>query len=52
MSGCAASGGGADGSVMIFDTIEPFYHANLGIDEIIQEQKPFVAKHNMTPGDL
>ena len=37
---------------MIFDTIEPNFHANLGIDEIINEQKPFVTKHNMTPGDL
>lgn len=46
------SGGGADGSIMIFDDIEPNFHANNGVDEIIQAQKPFVAKHNMTAGDL
>ena len=37
---------------MVFDEIETNFHANLGVDEIIGEQKPFVAKHNMTPGDL
>ena len=46
------SGGGADGSIMIFDDIEPNFHANNGVDEIINAQKPFVAKHNMTAGDL
>lgn len=45
-------GGGADGSIMVFDDIETAFHANNGVDEIIDEQKPFVAKHNMTAGDL
>nr|CDN40126.1 versatile peroxidase [Bjerkandera adusta] len=45
-------GGGADGSIMIFDDIEPNFHANNGVDEIINAQKPFVAKHNMTAGDF
>ena len=46
------SGGGADGSIAIFEDIETNYHANLGVDEIINEQKPFVAKSNMTTADL
>ena len=37
---------------MVFDTLEPNFHPNLGTDEIISQQKPFVQKHNMTPGDL
>ena len=46
------SGGGADGSIMVFDDIETAFHANGGIDDIIDAQSPFVAKHNMTPGDF
>lgn len=45
-------GGGADGSIMTFDTIETAFHANGGIDDIVNVQKPFAAKHNMTAGDL
>ncbi|KAJ3511221.1 hypothetical protein NLJ89_g4222 [Agrocybe chaxingu] len=45
-------GGGADGSIMIFEDIETAFHANLGVDEIIDAQKPFVAKHGITPGDF
>ena len=37
---------------MVFDDIETAFHANGGIDDIIDVQAPFVAKHNMTPGDL
>ena len=37
---------------MTFDTLETNFHPNLGTDEIVNLQKPFVAKHNMTPGDL
>lgn len=44
-------GGGADGSIIVFDD-EPNFHANLGTDEIIGEQKPFIAKYNVTPGDF
>ena len=46
------SGGGADGSIIIFSDIETAFHANNGIDEIVEEQKPFIARHNITPGDL
>nr|AAA33741.1 lignin peroxidase lpoB [Phanerodontia chrysosporium] len=45
-------GGGADGSIMIFDDIEPNFHPNIGLDEIINLQKPFVQKHGVTPGDF
>lgn len=38
--------------MIIFEDIETNFHANLGVDEIVDEQKPFIAKHNITPGDL
>ena len=46
------SGGGADGSLIVFSDIETNYHANGGIDDIVEVQKPFIAVHNITPGDL
>ncbi|KAJ3479165.1 hypothetical protein NLI96_g9256 [Meripilus lineatus] len=45
-------GGGADGSMIVFSDIETNFHANAGIDEIVEEQKPFIARHNITPGDF
>ncbi|GJE95279.1 lignin peroxidase precursor [Phanerochaete sordida] len=45
-------GGGADGSIMIFDDIETAFHPNIGLDEIVNLQKPFVQKHGVTPGDF
>ncbi|KAG9223857.1 hypothetical protein CCMSSC00406_0007719 [Pleurotus cornucopiae] len=45
-------GGGADGSIIAFDTIETNFPANAGIDEIVSAQKPFVAKHNISAGDF
>ncbi|THH31799.1 hypothetical protein EUX98_g2376 [Antrodiella citrinella] len=45
-------GGGADGSIIVFESIETNFHANIGVDEIVDAQKPFVAKHNITPGDF
>ncbi|KAJ7670132.1 manganese-dependent peroxidase [Mycena polygramma] len=45
-------GGGADGSVHTFDSIETAFPANNGIDDIIDAQAPFLARHNITPGDL
>nr|QNH91263.1 peroxidase [Pleurotus tuber-regium] len=45
-------GGGADGSIITFDTIETAFHANGGIDEIVDAQKPFIAKHNISAGDF
>ena len=46
------SGGGADGSIVIFDQIEANFHANAGIDDIIQLQKPIIARHNISTADL
>ena len=46
------SGGGADGSIAIFESIETNFHASIGVDEIVNEQAPFIARHNITPGDL
>ena len=47
-----ALGGGADGSIALFEDIETNFHANLGVDEIIDEQRPFIQKHNITTADL
>ena len=49
---CIPSGGGADGSIAIFEDIETNFHANNGVDEIIDEQRPFVQMSNMTTADL
>lgn len=46
------SGSGADGSISIFASIETNFHASIGIDEIVNEQAPFLARHNITAGDL
>ncbi|KAI0706504.1 peroxidase [Earliella scabrosa] len=45
-------GGGADGSIAIFDDIETNFHANLGVDEIINEQRPVIARHNLSVADF
>lgn len=49
-----SSGGGADGSIIVFGDIETTFHANGGIDDIVDAQTPFVNAHNATlsPGDL
>jgi cytochrome c peroxidase len=46
------SGGGADGSIITFSDIEGQYSANDGIDDIANVLKVFIAKHNLTNGDL
>ena len=46
------SGGGADGSIMLFDSIETAFHPNIGLDEIVNIQKPFVQKHGVNPADF
>ncbi|KAG6862344.1 hypothetical protein C0995_016042 [Termitomyces sp. Mi166 len=46
------SGGGADGSIVIFNDTELSYHANNGLGGIINKQKPFIAKHTLTAGDF
>lgn len=44
--------GGADGSVITFSDTEVNFPANLGIDEIVEAEKPFLARHNISAGDL
>ncbi|KAI0757808.1 manganese peroxidase isozyme precursor [Daedaleopsis nitida] len=45
-------GGGADGSIMAFSDIETNFHANDGVDEIVEEQRPFAIKHKVSFGDF
>ncbi|KAG5352195.1 Versatile peroxidase vpl2 [Termitomyces sp. Mn162] len=45
-------GGGADGSIIIFNDTELAFHANIGLDKIINKQKPFIARHTLTAGDF
>ncbi|KAK0459157.1 manganese dependent peroxidase 1 [Desarmillaria tabescens] len=40
--------GGADGSIVTFSDIELAFHANAGIDEIVNAQRPFIEAHNAT----
>ncbi|KAK0226411.1 manganese dependent peroxidase 1 [Armillaria fumosa] len=40
--------GGADGSIVTFSDVELAFHANNGIDEIVNAQRPFIAAHNQT----
>lgn len=37
---------------MAFSEIETAFHANNGVDEIVEEQRPFALKHNVSFGDL
>ncbi|OBZ76765.1 Versatile peroxidase VPL1 [Grifola frondosa] len=45
-------GGGADGSIMAFSQIETATVANTGVDEIVELQRPFALKHNVSFGDF
>ncbi|KAJ3570990.1 hypothetical protein NP233_g4039 [Leucocoprinus birnbaumii] len=51
-SSSGGKGGGADGSIMIFSDVETQYHANNGIDGIVERQRPFVQKYNISVGDF
>jgi hypothetical protein len=48
------SGGGADGSIMIFRDIETQYPANGGINNIVNAQEQFLSQFGgvISPGDL
>jgi manganese peroxidase len=48
------SGGGADGSIMVFEDIETQYPANGGIDDIVKAQSQFLSQFGgvISPGDL
>ncbi|KAJ3556345.1 hypothetical protein NM688_g2079 [Phlebia brevispora] len=41
-------GGGADGSIVIFADTETGFPANIGLDEVIDIQKPFIQRSNMS----
>ncbi|KAK7454055.1 fungal class II heme-containing peroxidase [Stygiomarasmius scandens] len=41
-------GGGADGSIIAFEEIETNFHANNGVDGIVDAQKMFMEQHNIT----
>jgi hypothetical protein len=45
-------GGGADGSIMAHSEIETVFHANDGIDDIVDVQRPFAIKHGVSFGDF
>jgi hypothetical protein len=46
------SGGGADGSIVVFNDTELNFHANAGIDDIIDVFGPNIAAHpEISPGD-
>ncbi|KXN90157.1 Versatile peroxidase VPL1 [Leucoagaricus sp. SymC.cos] len=45
-------GGGADGSIVTFADTELKYHANGGVDGIVNVQKPLIAKYNISAGDF
>ena len=37
---------------MAHSQIETAFHANIGVDEIVEEQRPFALRHNVSFGDL
>ncbi|KAJ3549006.1 hypothetical protein NM688_g5228 [Phlebia brevispora] len=45
-------GGGADGSIVIFADIETAFQANVGLDEVVAHQAPFLARSNMSVADF
>jgi hypothetical protein len=45
-------GGGADGSPLLFPTIEPFFFANIGIIDSVDFLLPILANNNVSAGDL
>ncbi|KAG6910464.1 vacuolar protein sorting-associated protein 1 [Tephrocybe rancida] len=45
-------GNGADGSIMAHSEIETTFHANDGIDDIIELQRPFALRHSVSFGDF
>ncbi|TFK35770.1 manganese peroxidase [Crucibulum laeve] len=45
-------GGGADGSILLFNATETAFHANGGIDDITAGQFPVFQESGLTPGDF
>jgi cytochrome c peroxidase len=50
----SAGGGGADGSIAVFNATELTFHANTGIDDVLDVVGPFLHKYSnvLTPGDF
>ncbi|KDR69139.1 hypothetical protein GALMADRAFT_104378 [Galerina marginata CBS 339.88] len=48
----SGKGGGADGSILAFNSTETAYDANAGIDDIVALQWPLFLKSNLTAGDF
>ncbi|GJE87943.1 manganese peroxidase [Phanerochaete sordida] len=49
----AAAGGGADGSMLVFPTVEPEFSANNGISDSVNNLIPFMSQFpTISPGDL
>ncbi|EJD05363.1 manganese peroxidase 1 [Fomitiporia mediterranea MF3/22] len=48
----ALSGGGADGSIILFSGTELAFVANAGVDDGVDALAPFLQTHNVTAGDL
>lgn len=46
------SGGGADGSIMIFSKTETAFHPNIGLDEVVESFRPFQERSGMGVADL
>ncbi|GJE87947.1 manganese peroxidase [Phanerochaete sordida] len=47
------AGGGADGSMLLFPTVEPAFFANAGINDSVNNLIPFLKSHpSVTAGDL
>ncbi|KAJ6576878.1 manganese peroxidase [Mycena vulgaris] len=47
-----SAGGGADGSMLLFPTVEPNFDANDGIDDSVNNLLPFLGKYKVSAGDL
>nr|UDP83133.1 manganese peroxidase 6 [Cyathus bulleri]UES62904.1 manganese peroxidase 6 [Cyathus bulleri] len=45
-------GGGADGSILVFNATELTFHANGGIEDITAGQFPIFQQTNLSPGDF
>ncbi|KAF8889890.1 versatile peroxidase VPS1 [Infundibulicybe gibba] len=45
-------GGGADGSIIAFSEVETTFGPNAGIDDIVEEERPFALKHKVSFGDF
>ncbi|EIN09061.1 substrate-free manganese peroxidase [Punctularia strigosozonata HHB-11173 SS5] len=46
------AGTGADGSVLLFPTVEPEFFANDGISDSVNNLLPFLQRHKVSAGDL